>query len=165
MGSDFKGLGKFQLQPHLQQRRCREHLGGYDFWEHVRCPVIVVCGQPLLSATNQLKGPSYKALKQRHPYLRTEGTLREGEPKQGEASLVAVAETSPNFGSSEYLLRSRHLTALHWLPRGYRDTSLFSSLRSCWSCWVTLGEHVPKIYFKRTGQEKQRLNGRPERTS
>lgn len=125
LGSDFKGLGKFQLQPRLQQRRCREHLGGYDFWEHVRCPVIVVCGQPLLSAANQLKGPSYKALKQRHPYLRTEGTLTEGEPKQGEASLVAVAETSPNFGSSEYLLRSRHLTALHWLPRGYRDTSLF----------------------------------------
>ena len=38
-------------------------------------------------------------------------------------------------------------------------------MRSYWSCWVTLGEHVPKIYFKRTGREKQRLDGRPQRTS
>ena len=67
----------------------------------------------------------YKALKQRRPYLRTERTLREGETKQGEVSLVAVAETSPNFGSSEYLLRSCHLTGLHWLPRGHRNTNLF----------------------------------------
>ena len=121
----LKGLENSSSSPISSKGSARNAWAAVTSGSICFCPVIIVRGKPLLFATHQLKGPSYKALKQRRPYLRTEGTLREGEPKQGEVSLVAVAETSPNFGSSEYLLRSRHLTGLRWLPRGHTETSLF----------------------------------------